>query len=190
MKIDKRLNIVFTLERDTGPIHVHSTPISRETFERYFIPISKTFAAIYGEGLNVIAGPRIAALMLRKVAEQTNTLEGPEGVRSGLLGEIIRLSNVLMPNPAGGWQTTPLHNAIAQEFLDEDDVAEVEGVLVFFTCVSSMHTRSQIADILKMMQLWGVQTTSSNSTEFAASLQTSNPEENTGVTPNTLSLPH
>jgi hypothetical protein len=184
VRIDRRLNIVFPIERESGPIYVHATPISRETFERYFVPISKTFAAIYAEGLNVIAGPRIAALMLKRIATEMGTLDGPTGVRRGLLLEMQRLANVVLPHPSGnGWGTMPLHDAIDRELLDEDDVAEVEGVLAFFTCVSAMHTRAQLPAILAGMSLWQAQTSSLNSTEFANSLQTSTPAESSGGSP-------
>jgi len=93
MKLDKALNLVIPIDQDEGRIYVHSTPISLEVFEKYFLAISKTFAAIYSEGLNVLAGPRVAALMLRRVSDDL-------GLDTGLIDEIRRLSNVIVSGKA------------------------------------------------------------------------------------------
>ena len=56
MKINRALNLVIPIDSEKGQLFVHSTPISREIFEQYFLVISKTFAAIFSEGLGAIAG--------------------------------------------------------------------------------------------------------------------------------------
>src|SRR3954465_11092498 len=94
LRIDKRLNLVIPIETSIGTVFVHSCPIRREIFEKYFLIISKTFAAIYSEGLNVIAGPRVALMMLKQIAINANAWEGNDGVESGLLNEIRRITNV------------------------------------------------------------------------------------------------
>ena len=76
MKIDKKLNLVIPIETDDGTLYVHSMPIRREIFDTYFLVLSKTFAAIHGEGLGEIAGPRVAALILKKIAMDTGMWEG------------------------------------------------------------------------------------------------------------------
>jgi hypothetical protein len=175
LSINKKLNIVFPLRE--GKVWVHSTPIARQVFEAYFIPISKTFEVIYGQGLNIASGPRIAALMLKKVSIDSGLWGGNDGVQNGLMREIRRLSNVLLPTPMGGWDTMPLHSAIQANMLDEDEIAEVDNTLVFFTCVSVMHRRDKVALHLSGMLLYDVQTTLLNSTEYATSLQTSTTPE-------------
>jgi len=189
MKIDKRLNLVVQVETGEGVIYVHSTPVSREVFEQYFLVISKTFAAIISEGLSFISGPRVAALMLKKIATEAGVWEGRDGVSNGLMAEIRRLSNVVIPSETG-WRTVPLQDAIDKKLLDEADVAEVEGLITFFICASAMSRKNEIRSVLERMALWGSSITSLNSTEFAASLPTSTPEETSALPENTSSVPH
>lgn len=174
MRIDKKLNIAIPLEReDGGTFYVHSTPLSREMFEQYFLPISMAWAQIHQTGLRAVAGPRVAALMLKKAAEQLNVWEGPGGVMLGLMPEIRRLSNVVAPGP-GGWATMPYQDAATKGFISAEDQAEVENAVCFFTLSSAMHRRQEMPVILGgMTALWDTLVTSLNSTEFAVSLQTS-----------------
>jgi hypothetical protein len=182
MKIDRKLNLVVPVERAPGEtVYVHSMPLGREVFERYFLVISKAFAAIYNEGLGFVAGPRVAAMLVRRVAEDMKVWEGPEGVQAGLVAEWRRLSNVLAPT-AKGWDTIPLDQAIAQAFLDEDDASEVENAIAFFCLASAMHKRMELRAVLDgASKLWGAHVTSLNSTEYPASLPTSTAAENTGA---------
>lgn len=172
MRISGRLNLVIPVEGDAGTFYVHAAPISREVFERYFLVISKAFAEIYTQELNVVSGPRVAALVLRMTAENLGLWDGPNGIKAGLMNEIRRLANVITLGPAG-WTTQPLETAIQTKVLDADDVSEVEGAIVFFILASAVHTRNQIADILGgLNRLWDTQTTLSNCTDYAASLPT------------------
>lgn len=182
MKINRKLNLVTTVSGESGLVHFHSTPISVELFERYFLPISKTFAAIYQEGLSITAGPRVAALMLRKVSEDMGVWEGPEGVKDGLMEEIKRLTLVLA-NTGKGWQMLPIDVAVAQNLIDPEDVTEALGGIVFFTLASSVHKRTMVKGVLNSMcGLWGQEVTLQTATEYLASLRTSTPVENSGVT--------
>ena len=62
MHINRKLNLVIPIERaDGSQIFTHSTPISAEVFDKYFLVIAKTFSAIYSEGLGPLGGPRVAA---------------------------------------------------------------------------------------------------------------------------------
>jgi hypothetical protein len=187
MKLDRRLNIVLSLETPSGPIYVHSAPISREVFELYFSVISQTFAAIYSEGHGPISGPRIAALLLKQVATSIPRPTRDEPTRTawpdverGLMNEIRRLTNVIMPGPKG-WMTIPLEEGLRTNNIDAMDASEVENAIVFFTVCSIMHRKADLPDVLAIMsKLWGAQTTSSNCTEFSASLPTSIADENSG----------
>lgn len=183
MKLDKRLNLIIPVERPDGSsIYVHSTPISRAVFERYFLLISKTFTAIYTQGLGITAGPRVAAMLLKRLAVEAGEWDGPEGVEAGLMAEIRRLTNVVAPG-SNGWQTIPYQEAVDQKHLDEGDASEVENALVFFTVASSMHRKAELTGILEgISKLWGAQTDSLNSTEFANSLQTLTATDNSGAT--------
>lgn len=177
MKINKALNLVIPVQRDDGEVFVHAMPISREVFERYFLVISKTFARIYGEGLNLIAGPRIAGLMLKQVATEMGVWDGADGIEIGLMSEIRRLANVVLPG-VKGWETIPLQEALDKKYFDADDVSEIEGAIVFFILVSAMHKKAEIQDFMSGIEhLWGTRSELSNCTAFAASLPISTATE-------------
>lgn len=197
MQIDRSLNIVIEVESARlGTIFVHSTPISREVFERYFLVLSKVYSAFDRERIWSSA-PRVASLLLRTTAEATervsmslgsprNEWEGPDGVENGLLNEMRRLTNVCLPG-AQGWTTMPFVDAVRGGQIDADDVGDIESLLVFFTCLSaSPQSRRGRAEMTERMASGlGVRTVSSNSSEFAASLPTSIETGNSGATPPT-----
>lgn len=184
MKIDRRLNLVVPIERDGAEkLYVHSAPIMRETFERYYLTISKAFTEIYRNNLGIFGAPRVAAMILKDVAEKDGVWEGEGGVEQGLMNEIRRLSNVITPTPAG-WGSIPLSVAVERELIDDDEVSEVENAIVFFILNSAMHRRSAMVGILTgAAKLWDAQITSLGSMEFAASLKTSSMVENSGENP-------
>jgi hypothetical protein len=187
MQIKKNLNLVIPVDYEKGgQIFVHSTPISREIFEQYFLVISKTFANIFSQGLGAISGPRVAYLMLKHTATELGMWSGPTGVYNGLVNEIVRLSNVVMPDK-DGWKTIPLQVAITKKLIDEDTLSEIEGELVFFTCVSKMNKAAQAESIMETATgLWGSQITSLNCTEFKNSCVISTEVESTGEKETTL----
>ena len=130
--IDRKLNLVIPVDNSDGSVtYVHSTPISREVFERYFKIIARTFAEIYSGGYTVYSGPRVAALLLKSTAMDLGVWDGPTGVERGLMDEIRRLTNVVLPAPQGGWVTMPFVEAIKAGQINEDDVAEVDNALAF-----------------------------------------------------------
>lgn len=181
MRIDKALNLVVQVENEDGQlIHVHSMALLRETFERYFLVISKTFAAIHSEGLGAISGPRIAALMLKRIALDMGEWEGVDGIENGLVSEIRRLSNVIMPTDTG-WQSVPFQDAITHQYLSAEDIEEVEGIIVFFILNSAMHRQVRKQTFIDAgAQLWGALTTSLSVTEYRNSLPTSSDTAITG----------
>ena len=181
MKIDKNLNMIIPLERDDGSkVYVHSMPISRDVFDRNYVIIAKTFAAIYGEGLGPLSGPRICALMMRDIA-QRSAGDNEElrafalrDVEQSLFAEIRRLTNVALPTP-NGWEQLPLQHVIDHKLLDEDDIAEVENAICFFTVQWRMQKqRDRVAALEVPMRLWGGQLSASSLTEWIVSLTTSN----------------
>lgn len=185
MRIDDRLNLVIPVERGDGDrVYVHSTPIGEETFERYYLVLSKLFSRMMTEGLREISGPRVAYLMLRDVAlatprtPLTNWWEGTDGVEMGLMAEVERLTNVVGPDPrGGGWATMPLRAAVAQGWLTQGELSEVMGQITFFTMASSAPPKeTRTGFIRQAARLYDSLITSSNSTEYARSLRTSTPE--------------
>jgi len=191
MYIDRHLNIVVEIERENYKVFVHSTPISREVFEVYYLPISKAFSKIYRERLDSLAGPRVAALLLKEAAIECGMWEGAQGAENGLLGEIVRLSNAILPNEQGGWHTIPLYNAFQQKLLSDQEKSEVMGILAFFTCVYQMHQKKNRQQALDGLQLWETHTSLLNVTEYMSSLTTSTVGESSGETSlPPLSLPY
>ena len=180
MKIDSKLNIVIPYQtEDDKTVYFHSTPIRRETFDFYFMPISMCFAELFTKGLSYVAGPRIAKLMLKRVAEEIGQWEGDSGVNNGLLGEVHRLTNVVLPT-ANGWKNIPMVDAIKQGLVDEESLDEIEGKLVFFMVSYAMHDKNTRASMVTTAgRLWGFHATSLSCTEYRDSLQTSIQEEPT-----------
>jgi hypothetical protein len=170
-RINGKLNLVIPVDGTaSGTVYVHSTPISRDVFERHFRVLARSFAAIYQERLNIFAGPRVSKLLLQQTAEELGLWDTPGGVRDALIPEIFRLTNVAVAN-GNGWETIPYHEAVAKKLLDEDDAAEVENAVCFFICNSAIMRRDQLPAILDgMTSLWGALTTSSTCSEYAASL--------------------
>jgi hypothetical protein len=181
VRIDKKLNVVIPLPRDDGgTLYVHATPISREAFETYFLPISVAFSRIWSEGLSVMSGPRVALKILKKVSEERKIWDGPEGVQAGLVEEMKRLTNVVMKTPTG-WNAIPMYSAVQQDLLTEDELDHAENVVAFFTLASAMYRKRELASVLEgMNDLWGTRSVLFNSTEFAASLMTSTEDESIG----------
>jgi len=176
--INRKLNLVLTYPREKGNIYVHSTAVSRQVFESFYRVISRAFSAIYTETGGIYAGPRIAALELKRAATELGLQEAD--IQHGLIAEIQRLTSVVMLTDKG-WETIPYHEAV-KKMLDEDEASEVENALAFFTVVSRMHRKQDLENVLGVMtNLWGAQIVSLNSTEFAASLQTSMTADNSGA---------
>lgn len=185
MRINERLNMVVPVDLPTGTAYVHATPISADVFEASFMLVSKTFASIYSEGLGPAAGPRVAAMLLRRIAKETGDVPGADA----LLSEIRRLANVLAPT-ANGWDTMPLEEAVTKGVFSKEDVSEVENAIVFFIVASAMHRRSDLAEILGgAANLWGAQITSLSFTAFRDSLPTLTEPVSSGVTEAASSVP-
>ncbi|WP_213322326.1 hypothetical protein [Klebsiella aerogenes] len=185
MKIARNMNFVLPVETDMGPGYVHATPISKEVYRQHFFILSKTFSAIFSEGLGVVAGPRVAYLMLEKICQDERIWDGATGVKNTLVNEIIRLSNLVYPVDGKGWDTVPLEVAIEREVIDPD---EALGELVFFTCVSSINKPPQAKAVMEQVGgMWGSAISSLTLTEWIASLPISRPPENTGETVKTSS---
>jgi hypothetical protein len=185
MKIDRKLNLVWPIELDDGTkLYVHAVPLSMETWETYFLVLSRTYAEIMGQGLTVLAGPPIARMLLRQVAMALRLWDGDQGVKDGLLPEMRRLTTVIMAHE-GAWKPLPYDTAVAQGLLSEEAMEEAEGQIVFFMCVSAVlrgpGAKAQRTVMLNgIAQVWRAQFTLSNSMEFLASLPTSTPDASSG----------
>lgn len=183
--LDAKLNIVIPVDGTArGTVYVHSTPISREVYRKYFEELTRTFGLITRSGDLTMIGPASAALYLEKAATALGTWDSRDGVRDGLIAEIHRLTNIKAVN-GKGWEVIPYYEA--QGILSDDDRAEIEDILCFFTLCSSVLHRPQRGPILRITAgLWGAQLTSLSCTEFDASSQGSTPA---GSTEGTASSP-
>lgn len=191
MHLDKKLNLVIPIIRsDETKLYIHSTPIRQETFEQYHLVLAKTFAALAQNGLDPRSGPSVAAMILKDVAQNTSRApgldwwSGPDGVggEGGLMAEIMRLSNAVVPQGTKGWGTMPLKLAFDQNLISEEEKSEAVNALTFFILVSSQAAPRVDRDRLVrgMIAIYELRGTYSNCTEFAASLKTSTPEDSTG----------
>lgn len=187
MEISRRMNLVMSIDTENGQVYVHSTPISKAVYREHFLPLSKTFAAIFGQGLNVIAGPRVAYLMLERVSKQDGIWDGPSGLYNTLVQEVIRNSTAIVPVEGKGWEELPLDVAMGRGMLEPDDVL---GEIVFFTCVYAINKPAQAASLMAdVSSLWESVSTSLTSTEWATSLPILTGKEISGETVNTSSVP-
>ncbi|EKR5141961.1 TPA: hypothetical protein ACGS6O_003319 [Escherichia coli] len=185
MKIAKNLNLIIPVRTEKGNGWIHATPISKEVFKEHFFILGKTFSAMFSDGLGVVAGPRVAFLMLEKISCDSGIWEGDKGVRNTLVNEIIRLANLVYPVEGKGYDTIPLDMALEREIIDLDEVA---GELVFFTCVSSINSPEQAKGTMDVVNgIWSTQCSSLNLTEWIASLPTLKSAASSGATANTSS---
>lgn len=181
MKINEKLNLVIPLERDCGAAYVHSTPISREVFASFYRVLKRTCDVITDNGSNLegmfITGPAIALLALEDMAGK----DGWQAVQKGFINEIRRISSFLFIGNAG-WETMPLADAISRNLIDTDELNEVESRIVFFTVILYLFSKAQQEFMIpSMIAICALRSTSSNSTDFAASLPISTPAETSDV---------
>jgi hypothetical protein len=180
LTIDRRLNLVIPVETEGGEIFVHSAPISRQAFEASYSIIARTFQRIHTHFGN-IAGVQVAALIMREIAAQ-DAYPNPVTGNPPFLAEVYRLTNVMVPG-GRGYEAIPYEDALRLGKINEEDAAEIDNALVFFTVASSMYRRAVLPVMLAgAMRLWSALTTPLNCMEWAASLKTSTTAENTGAT--------
>ena len=178
MKLDRSLNIAIPIEQHEGPdIYAHCVPIGREIFEQYYKVCAHAYGMMFAI-TSTIHGPRIAKLALRDAAQ---LLKQWDDVQANFLAEIYRLTNIVMPDGTG-WTTLPYEQARAGNLLTEDDCADLENALVFFTLVSRMELKKDQKKAIES-SAWEVQTTSLNCTEFARSLPILTETANIGAKP-------
>jgi hypothetical protein len=178
--LDRKLNLVLTVETSKGTAHVHSIPISRAVYEEHFMCIARTHSAFIMNNLHPVVGPRIARLVLLREAKAIGELDN---VQKTLLPEIERLTNVMVPGERR-WESLPYQVAIQRKLIDEDAADNIISCLVYFTCASAMLAKSDLPTIVDLLrQFWGFATTSLNATEYMNSLPISMPVATTGEKP-------
>lgn len=177
-EINRQLNLVIPITGGAVTLYAHCTPISLAVYGDFFLEISRTFAAIYNEKLGPVAGPRVAARLLRRVAGQLDNLEA---VERGLIAEIHRLTNILAPGQ-NGWDTYPYDDAIRHKIITEEDASEIENAAVFFILIWYMHLKVDRRVILEAAaELWKWHVEPLNCTDYRASLRTLTTAASTGA---------
>lgn len=168
-KLNRRLYLVIPIEQEGKTVYAHCSPVSTEQFANSYLLMAKAFAKLYKEDLGVLAGPRVAAMLLKEVAASLGKEE--EGVR--LLQDLRRLINVIGPTE-NGWVPLPFEDALKSGAIDREDAEEVENASAFFTLAWRMHKRSEREEVLTgAAAIWSAQLTSLACTEYLASLPTS-----------------
>lgn len=210
MRVDEKRHIVLPIvteevtkkvkEKDVTEkvvrVHAYHTPISREVYEQNFRVLAATKSALASKGTHYLmgSGPRVASLTLKDegmkdAADRGRFNEDGKVVDEetpALLAEIKRLTTVLCPGP-NGWEMLPVDIAINQGKIDEEDWEECASSLVFFTCHYSMAKKADREKTSQAMaHFLSASITSSNATEFLASLQNLTPAEPTKRTQSSI----
>lgn len=188
MRIDRKLNLVVPVSTDAGTIFVHSTPISRDTFEQFYLELGKVFSQCFDSSNAAhlaLSAPQLAYPALKAIAKAEGKMQD---VQFGLINEIVRLSNAIIPGE-NGLECLPLDIAIKREMLDDEAANEVLSALVFFTSISRVAPKDLRDSFLEMAgSLRNWELTSSDSTGYTASLQTLRGNASTGKKAKTSSV--
>lgn len=182
MKIDKKLNLVSTINRDGSlPVYLHVLPLPYEVVEEHCFLLGNLFNNFFTQ-IGGTGAARVAAMMLRKTLsnqrqekdKETQTTQPPS-----IIDEIQRLTNVVY-NDGDQWKTAPLEVAFKQGIIEADEYREVEGEVVFFMVSSAIQKRNLLEPTVgAVIGMYGGQLTVSSVTEFRDSLLKSNPDTDT-----------
>lgn len=177
MKIDKNLNLVSTISRDGGnPVYLHVTPFPYEVIEENCLLLGNMFSSFISQ-VGGLGSARIAAMMLRKKLKQDQELSGASGPT--IVDDIQRLTTVIY-NDNGEWRSSPFDAAMKNGVITADEYRDTEGEIVFFMVSSAIQKKELIAPTVgRVIDMYGGQLTSSNATEFRASLLKSNQDTDT-----------
>lgn len=134
MKINEKLNLVIPMEDSAGQTYyLHSTPLSREAFDANYLLLSQAFSLMVEQGIQVTAGPRVANLVLRDLAERQDRMPAYDAV----IAEIKRITTVIKPS-ASGWEPLPLSSALARGVVTEDELSDAVSLIVFYIDLCSL----------------------------------------------------
>lgn len=193
MRISKQLNLVIPLETEGhGKIFIHSTPISRDVFETYYLELGKVFSQCFDNANSshmFLSAPKLAYPAIKKVAMDQGNWEGPGGVKFGLINTIKQQTNILVAVESG-YKTFTFTMAVDSGVLDEEDEAEVLSSLCFFTAISRVAPKDLKMSFLQTAgSLRGWDITSLDFMEYQTSLPTLKTTENTTKKGKASSLP-
>jgi hypothetical protein len=172
MQITDSLNLAIPFGNGMTAYH---TSVSRAIYEANYAALHAALAAMGRKGAHYLkaSGPNIANLVLKDEGKRDAAERGEEDRTPALLGEIKRLTNVLVPG-AAGYDLLPVDAAISMGKLDEEDWGELEAQIVFFTCLVQTARKSDRTMVAaSVASIVDGSTTSSAPMVYAASLQTS-----------------
>lgn len=178
MRLNERLNLVIPVYGDDEKLsgYVHSMPVPLAVFEANAGLIGRTYKEIFSDGYGVVAGPRVAAMIMKNIGARHKEDD------AGLLGEIVRLS-CFIHQTKNGWEQVPLEHAIDNKMMDEGDVSEVMNAIVFFTVVSVMLPKKMVnSTVTVAASIWNALASPLAPTAWIASLRTSTKDVSTGET--------
>ncbi|RQV56135.1 hypothetical protein [Burkholderia cenocepacia] len=189
IQINEAMNLVVPVVTDESGVRVwgYHTPISRQVFEANYRVLAATKASLMSKGAMYMmdSGPRIAGLTLLDEGLREAEARGRfskdgktvlDEATPALMAEIRRLTMVLVPGP-GGWDLLPIESAVAAGKIDEEDQAETESAIVFFTCICALASKSERKDqASRTATLLKGSITSLSPTEFSDSLPKSTPD--------------
>lgn len=179
MKLNEKLNLVIPMRDASGETYyLHTTPLSREAFEANYLLMSQAFSLMIEQGIQVTAGPRVADLVMKDLAERQDRMPA----YNSYISELKRITTVIKPS-ANGWEPMPLASAVSRGVIDANEVQESISLIVFFTLTSALWGGERLGASLRFMNgLWGSENTSLNSTAFTDSLPTLTGGESIGET--------
>lgn len=192
MEIDRKLNLVLTLDKEVGRekdpetgeekkvfkpyAYVHHTPILKAVYDSHFWILTQAVHKLYSARMTPAIASRVAMGVLMQVAKENGA---EKSITEGLLPEIWRNTMVMMQTE-NGYEQIPLHEA--ERSMPADDVREVRNYVSFFTAASWFHWRQEREDGLYPAMIdSGAQIVSLTSTEYLDSLRTSMPLESSGA---------
>lgn len=179
MKLNEKLNLVIPMTDDNGnEYYLHTTPLSPEAFNANYLLLSQGFSFMVEQAVQITAGPKIANLVLRDLAER----QGRSEVYEAIIAEIKRITTVIKQSE-NGWEPLPLSSAIARKVINEKELDEAMNFIVFFILTSALMSGQKLTASLEYMNgLWGSQNTSLTSTGWRDSLPILTGDESSGAT--------
>ncbi|WP_353613962.1 hypothetical protein [Mangrovibacter phragmitis] len=178
MKIDKKLNLVSTIERDDGSlVYLHVTPLPYEVVEINCVLLGSMFNHFFSL-VGGLGAPRVAAMMLRTEINDRLALNPELAGKPTIIDDIHRMISVIWSDN-GEWKKIMLEDALKRSIITEEELREVEGELVFFTVGFAIQKANLVIPTVgKALEAYSGQLTSLNITEYIDSLPKSKTDTN------------
>lgn len=162
-------------------VTAYHSPISREIYEANFKLLGETKIALIGDNIrHAYMASGDSVLYLRQCGQEMAAKAGGSGDfgAAALLADIKRLTLIIAPGPQG-WGVVPVDVALSSSIITDDEWADAEAALVFFTAwMAGVSRRERLKQINLSAQLIGGSTTSSSPAELISTLQQSNQTDN------------